>query len=271
MVASIGTLSIALHLVSSTIGLTIARVLLVLLAGHAVTWYVARSGSQGRERAIDLGLETQAELRVTRALEAAAIVAIAAIVIQWTLLALTTAEVSGSDASHYHVPNAVNLALGASPFDLPPTSHLYPMGSSMLAAWFILPVQTTLLTDLVMVLPFLLLVSAAGWMFRQLTSLSGLAWSTWLMLALFGTPLLRAASLMSADLLFAAAAMAFAAALLAPLVRRQLTTSDVWLIALSLGLLLGSKITGIVVAGLLGVPATLTFAVLKFRRQWTMP
>lgn len=266
MVVGVGTLSIALHLLASTAGLTIVGVLLILLSGHAVAaWYVTRPGSQGRERAPDLGLETQAALRVTRALEVAAIVALTVIVIEWTVLASVTAEVSGSDAAHYHVPNAVNLALGASPFDLPPTSHLYPMGSSTLAAWFILPVQTTLLTDLVMVLPFLLLVSAAGWVFRQLTSLSGLAWCTWMMLALFGTPLFRSASLMSADLLFAAASMALAAALLAPLIRRQLKTADVWLIALSLGLLLGSKITGVVVAAMMGIPALLVLGAQKLR------
>ena len=260
MVAGTGTLSIALHLIASTTGLTLTRVLLLLLAGHAaLAWrngalYVGRGFSPG----------VQANL-VTRILETAATVAVTAIVIQWALQAIATAEVTGSDAAHYHVPNAVNLALGASPFDLPPTSHLYPMGSSTLAAWFILPVQTPLLTDLVMVLPFLLLVSAAGWVFRQLTSLSGLAWSTWLMLALFGTPLFRSASLMSADLLFAAAAMSFGAALLAPLIRRQLKAADIWLLALSLGLLLGSKVTGLVVAGLLGAPALVTVVILKLR------
>ena len=266
MAAGTGTLSIALHLVASTTGLTIARVLLVLLAGHALAaWRALRTEPRSRStepRGFSPGVPTPV---VTRTLEAAAIVVLTAIVIQWSLLAFATAEVSGSDAAHYHVPNAVNLALGASPFDLPPTSHLYPMGSSTLAAWFILPVQTTLLTDLVMVLPFLLLVSAAGWLFRQLTSLSGLAWCTWMMLALFGTPLFRSASLMSADLLFAAASVGFAAALLAPLIRRELKPADIWLIALSLGLLLGTKVTGIVVAALLAIPAVITVVILKLR------
>ncbi len=272
MLVGIGTLSMALHFIAITAGLTVGRVSLVLLAGHATAWYAGRGVSaplkgrpttQYNERPFR-GAGNQND-GVTRILEAAAAVVLVGVVIQWILLAIPTAEVSGSDAAHYHVPNAVNLALGASPFDLPPTSHLYPMGSSMLAAWFILPLHTTLLTDLVMVLPFLLLVSAAGWLFRQLTSLSGLAWCTWMMLALFGTPLFRSASLMSADLLFAAATMAFAATLLAPLVRRRLEAIDAWLIALSLGLLLGSKVTGIVVAGLLGIPAAVALAMRYFR------
>ena len=57
-------------------------------------------------------------------------------------------------------------------------------------------------------------------------------------------------------------------ALLAPLLRRELKAADIWLVALSLGLLLGSKTTGIVVALLLGVPALVTFASLKLRGNW---
>jgi hypothetical protein len=275
MVTGTGTLLIALHLVSSTVGLSIGGVLAVLAAGHAVAWYVGRPFTPRRTR----GGAELARLKPrptavaphdnlpTRVLELAAVVFLTAIVIQWALLALVDAGVSGSDAAHYHVPNAVNLALGASPFDLPATSHLYPMASSTLAAWFLLPVQTTLLTDLVMVLPFLLVVSAAGWLFRQLTSISGLAWSTWMMLALFSTPLFRTASLMSADLLFTGATLAFGASLLAPLLRRQLKQADVWFIALSLGLLLGSKVTGVVAAVLLGGPALVALAVGRWRAR----
>ncbi|MEO6224037.1 MAG: hypothetical protein ABIP90_12390 [Vicinamibacterales bacterium] len=268
MVVGTGTLSIALHLMASTAGLSIPRVLLVLAVGHAIAAWLARGTEvPGLSPAREARAETPALQE--RTLEVVAIVALTAVVIQWTMLALHTAEVSGADAAHYHVPNAVNLALGASPFDLPPTSHLYPMGSSTLAAWFILPVQTTLLTDLTMVLPFLLLMSASALLFRQLTALSGLAWSTWMMLVLFSTPLFRSASLMSADLLFAAASMAFATALLSPLLQRELKAADIWLIALSLGLLLGSKVTGIVVAALLGIPAIVALAVLMVQGKWT--
>lgn len=259
-VAGTAGLSVVLHLLAATIGLSLAGVLLGLLAGHGIAaWLTARHRSVIEPR-------PQSD-RITLALELAAALTLVAVVFQWTMLAVRTADVSGTDAAHYHVPNAVNLALGASLFDLPPTSHLYPMGASTLAAWFILPLQTTLLTDLVMVLPFLLLMSSAAWLFRQLTSLSGLAWSTWAMLALFGTPLFRYASLMSADLLFAAATMALAAALLAPIGRRQLRPSDVWWIAMSLGLLLGAKTTGVIVAVLLGVPAVITLGIQHVRER----
>jgi len=257
MVVGTAALSFVLHALAGTVGLSLPGVLVTLLAGHGLAAWATR----GRRAA---GTAPEAD-PVTRALETAALVILAAVVVQWTMLAVPTAEVSGADAAHYHVPTAVNLALGASLVDLPPTPHLYPMGSSTLAAWFILPLQTTLLTDLVMVLPFLLLVSASAWLFRQLTSLSGLGWSTWVVLALCGTPLFRLASLMSADLLFAAATMAFAAALLAPIGRRPLRPADVWLIAMSLGLLLGAKTTGVVVAMLLGVPAAATLVIQRVR------
>lgn len=269
MIAGSASLSLALHLVSSIAGLSLALVLAVLLVGHGIAaWRVNLARLKPRPTPV-ARLRTVRQDLVTRILEAAAVLVLTAMVLQWTLLALPTAETIGSDAAHYHVPYAVNLALGASPFDLPPTQHLYPMGASMLAAWFLLPVETTLLTDLVMVLPFLLLLSAAGWLFRQLTSLSGLAWSTWMMFALFGTPLFRMASLMSADLLFAAATVALAATLLTPLLRRRLTRCDLWLISMSLGLLLGSKVTGIVVAALLGGSALVALVVLKLRGKWT--
>jgi hypothetical protein len=257
MVLGMGSLSVVLHLVAGTAGLSVPGVLAVLVAGHVLAgWRLHGHPNPPSPNHTD---------SVSRILELAAVVTVTAVVVQWALLAPQTAEVSGSDAAHYHVPNAVNLALGGSPFDLPPTSHLYPMGSSMLAAWFILPVETTLLTDLVMLLPFLLLVASAGWLFRQLTFLSGLAWSTWMILVLFATPLFRSASLMSADLLFAAASIALCGALLTPLLRRRLTLTDIWLIGSSLGLLLGSKVTGFLAAALLGVPAAAAFIVLKVR------
>ena len=67
----------------------------------------------------------------------------------WLRVAARSLHVSGSDAAHYHVPHAVNLALGTSPFDLLPTPHLYPMGTS-LGAWFILPFSDPLLIDVTM-------------------------------------------------------------------------------------------------------------------------
>jgi hypothetical protein len=262
MVAGIAGLSIVLHFLAAASALTLTRAIVILAAGHGLmAWRLA-----GRTSSAAAPPDTD---RITRALEFAAILTLVAVVMQWTLIGVPTLEVSGTDAAHYHVPNAVNLALGSSLFGLPPTPHLYPMGSSMLAAWFILPLHTTLLTDLVMVLPFLLLVSSVGYLFRQLTGLSGLAWATWATLALCSTRLFRYAGLMSADLFFAASSVALAAALLAPMIRRRLTSMDVWLIAMSTGLLIGTKVTGVPVAGLLGLPAVVALVIQRFRGRTT--
>ena len=262
MVAGIAGLSIVLHFLSAASALTITRVIVILAAGHGfMAWRMGDRAASADVPPADDG--------VSRALEFAAILTLTAVVVQWVVMGVPTLEVSGTDAAHYHVPNAINLALGSSLFALPPTPHLYPMGSSMLAAWFILPLNTTLLTDLVMVLPFLLLVSSVGYLFRQLTGLSGLAWATWATLALCSTRLFRYAGLMSADLFFAASAVALAAALLAPVMRRRLTSMDVWLIAMCTGLLLGTKVTGVPVAGLLGLPAVIALVIQRVRGRTT--
>ncbi len=264
MVAGIAGLSIVLHFLSAASALTLTRTIVILAVGHGcMAWRMRGNAVTTEVPPTDDG--------VSRALEFAAILTLVAVVAQWILMGVATLEVSGTDAAHYHVPNAINLALGSSLFALPPTPHLYPMGSSMLAAWFILPLNTTLLTDLVMVLPFLLLVSSVGYLFRQLTGLSGLAWATWATLALFGTRLFRYAGLMSADLFFAASAVALAVALLAPVMRRRLTSMDVWLIAMCTGLLLGTKVTGVPVAGLLGLPAVVALVLQRMRGRTTPP
>jgi hypothetical protein len=75
-------------------------------------------------------------------LQIAGALALATLAVAWLRVAARSLHVSGSDAAHYHVPHAVNLALGTSPFDLLPTPHLYPMGTSLLGAWFISPSRT---------------------------------------------------------------------------------------------------------------------------------
>src|SRR5688572_4412147 len=99
MVAGTGTLSIALHLIASSAGLSLTRVLLVLLVGHAVAeWrngalYVGRGFSRARTAPLKGRPTSEPVNFVTRALETAAIVALTAIVIQWALQATGTAEV----------------------------------------------------------------------------------------------------------------------------------------------------------------------------------
>jgi len=256
MLTGVASLGAALHTVAVTAGLSLGLVSGVLALGHALAWRLAPR---------DAGEPAGAAGGAARALEAAAIVSLVAVSLRWVLIAVPTLEVGGTDAAHYHIPNAVNLALGASPFDLPPTSHLYPMGTSTLAAWFILPVGDGLLTDVPMLIAFLLVTASLCRLFRLTTGLSGLAWATWPVLALFGTPLFRTASLMSADLMFAGSVAALAAVLFDIILTRRLSTTSLLLTAAAAGLLVGVKTTGLVALVLLGGPAAVVFAVLLAR------
>jgi hypothetical protein len=140
------------------------------------------------------------------------------------------------------------------------------MASSTLAAWFITPLGDALLVDATMVLPFMLLASAIALLFRIATGQSGLAWTPWLVLILFSTPMFRSASLMSADLLFTAAFVALMTQLAWMWSRRAATGLDLILAGCATGLLAGSKTTGLLAAVLLwGVYAAGTIVRRRFR------
>ncbi len=200
-----------------------------------------------------------------------AIIVLLATVLGWLAAGSRTLDVRGTDAAHYHVPVAVNLALGANPLDLPATQHLYPMAASTLAAWFIVPVGDPLLVDLVTIVPFLLIAASLGWMFRLVTGESGLAWCTWLTLAVFSTPMFRHASFMSADLLFGATFAALTAQLLAVNLGARRSNADILLIGLATGLLIGAKTTGLLAAVLLLGLAGVAFLLLRRRDLGRLP
>ena len=175
-----------------------------------------------------------------------------AIGLSWIDAASQSAAVLGPDASGYHVPAALNLARGATLVDLPATQHLYPLAGSVMSAWFLWPFESPLLVDLAQLLPFLLMVASICWLFRLLTGLPGFVWGVPLVLTLFSMPLYRALSAGSADLWFAASFVALAASLTAVHARGAWRAVDWWLAGGAAGVLIGSKTTGIVAAGLLG-------------------
>lgn len=263
MLAATGTLSLVLHGVASSVGLGLASVLAPLAAGHGLLAIVARRRQAPTRETHQTSTLTPEWL--TQLLEGAATIALSAMVVAWLVMGSETMAVRGTDAAHYHVPVAVNLALGASPLDLPTTQHLYPMGASTLAAWFLLPVGDPLLVDLVTLVPFLLTVASLGWMFRLVTGESGLAWCTWLTLAVFSTPLFHETSLMSADLLFGATFVALTAQLLSMTLGARRSLVDILLIGLGTGLLIGSKTTGLPAAALLLGLAAAAFLFLHWR------
>jgi hypothetical protein len=169
-------------------------------------------------------------------------VLLVALLVQWALASTATARVAGTDAAHYHVPHAVNFANGAGPFDLIATPHLYPMGTSLAAAWAFEATGSPLLIDLATMPAFVLLVSALAALVRLTTGLPGLGWTMVLVLVLLATPLVRLSLQMSAELQYAAS---FLAAFALMVRRRGGDPPDPLTLAVALGLLLGSKATGV--------------------------
>jgi len=244
VLGGVGTLSLVLHAVAITAGLGLGSGLAGLAVWHACVAIALRTR---REAAGPRRLPSPR----LQLIEALAVGWLAGITISWIVMAPDTAVVAGTDAAHYHVPVAVNLALGASPFDLPATQHLYPMAGSMVAAWFIVPTHDALVVDLAMCLPFLLLAASLNGLFRAVTGLTGLGWATWLSAALFATPIFRTSALVSADLWFAASFVATAAVMAEARAAGGWSRRRLVLLALALGLLVGSKTTGALAAALL--------------------
>ena len=233
----VGSLSLVLHVVAVTAGLSLTKGLVALAAWHALVFAAAR-----RIPARSVAAE-RAPLVQTVA-ESIALAVLAGVLLTWIDLASANLDISGADAAHYHVPVAVNLALGVNPFGLPATPHLYPMVGSLLDSWFLLPTGDVLLVDLAISLPFVLTIASIVWLFRLCTGLSGLAWAFWVGLLLFSTPLFRQSSLISADLWFTSGFLGLTAVLTAVWARRRWRASDVALGGLALGLVVGTKATG---------------------------
>jgi hypothetical protein len=257
VVASVGVLSALLHTLAVTVGISLTAGVAALAAWHVLLAGLTRPS----------GKTVDQPARFTWP-ELLAMACVFALMFSWLVFSTASASVDGTDAAHYHVPNAVNLALGGSVFDLPATQHLYPVAGSVIAAWFIVPTGGPLMIDLTMSLALLLVGSSINWLFRLTAGLSGLAWATWLTLALCATPLVRASALVSGDLWFTAGYLALTAALVGPWVRRSWRPADVAAAALALGLLAGSKTSGAPAAALLiGTYAAAEAIRAGYRRQ----
>lgn len=176
---------------------------------------------------------------------------VAAVCALWLVRSAAGLDVAGTDAAHYHIPHAVNYALGATPWGPMPTPHGYPMGTSLLFAWFIQPFGDAFVVDASMVAWYLVLVASIASLFGSLTGLSGWTWTPWLALVLFGMPLVQAAAYPSADLPYAASFVAVAAQLAWMVGRRSFSLRDWILLGVSLGLLVGCKAPGVYSAAML--------------------
>jgi hypothetical protein len=271
----LGTLQVILHGLTFTVGLTLARGLVALALVHLVCAAVfVAMDHRRRLSGADVAdtPETPRAPIADRVASAVGLVVLAAIAFQWMAASGRSLDIIGTDADHYHIPHAVNIALGVNPFGLPATHHFYPMGTSVLAAWFILPLKDSLLVDLTMLLPFLLAWFAIVRIIREATGRPGMVWAPWCALLLFSMPLSRASLDMSADLPYAATFLAVTAIMLSACARMQLEGIDVVSLALSAGMLLGTKVTGAFsLAALVGVFGAIAVArrVLAGRRfEW---
>lgn len=261
-VAWLGTMSIVLHVAAATAGLS----LMTAGAGVAVAQALLHLGVGDR-------LPTTApEPRSSgqRWLDWAGMTVLIVIVTQWIAGDVLDPSISGTDAAHYHVPHAINFALGGNLFDIGATPHLYPVGTSVLAAWLILPVQSGLLVDSATLPSFILLVAALGWLFRQMTGSSGLSVVPWFMVAVLTMPIVRVSAPVSADLPFAASFIALLGNGLA-VVSGRASGPTLLLTGVLAGVLAGSKTQGAPAAViLLGLQAA-GLVLQRRRASWTRP
>jgi hypothetical protein len=176
---------------------------------------------------------------------------IAAIVLSWLWRSPESMQILGVDSRHYHAPYAIHYGHGVKLFDYLATVHVWAVGASILGSWFFQPFSNALLLDLTNLLPFVLLLASLVYLFRLLTDEQGWEWAPVVFLLLFTGKMFRVSLFISADLLYAAAFAALFVQLTAIWARNAVEAHEWWALALSTGMLLSSKIQGIVSAVLL--------------------
>lgn len=244
VVFGLGHVYAVLQLLVFSIGLSVTAVGLALVAIHMSV----AAATFRRERLRRAAPEAPSVPRLAAPFSLPDVLGISlmvALLMQWAWASSHGSEILGTDAANYHVPHAVNFLRGVNPTSFLATSHLYPMGTSVWAAWFFEPFDGPLLLELATTPAFALLFAASCVIFRLLTARSGLAWVPWLTLFAFTAPLSRVSLLMSADLSYAAGFVAVAAALLLIWRTAALDARQTLALALCSGWLAGAKSTGL--------------------------
>jgi hypothetical protein len=126
------------------------------------------------------------------------------------------------------------------------TPHLYPVGTSVWAAWLIQAADGPLLVDLATLPGFLLLVAACTGLRHLLGGRPGVAWAPWFVLFIFSSSLLRGSIQMSADLFYASTFLAVVAVLASVWHERRVEARHLAWFALSAGMLSSTKTAGAV-------------------------
>ena len=203
VVFGVGHLHLVLHVLVFTVGMTLTTVGLTLAIIHAS---IAAAYWRRRARRQIAPGAPSALLMAKRPpiLELVGATVMLSLFVQWAWASSRGMEILGTDAANYHVPHGLNLLRGVNPFDFLATPHLYPMGTSVWAAWFFQPFDDPSLLELATAPAFLLLFGSACLLFRLLTNRSGIAWAPWALMLAFTGQLPRISMLMSADLPYAA-------------------------------------------------------------------
>ncbi len=253
----LGSLQALLHVLACTIGISLPAGLIAFGLLHGALFLIDRRGHTAaphrRAGPAAAGPHATATARELARSAVAVIgtMAITACVLTWLYRASQSLQIPGIDATHYHVPYAINYAHGVNLFGFAATPHLYPMGTSILAAWFFQASADPLLLDLTNLLPFLLLFASLVWLFTRLTDEPGMEWVPALFLLLFTGRLFRLSLFISADLFYTAAFAALFALLCGIWIRDRIERHEWLALALATGMLLSSKPQGMLSAALM--------------------
>ena len=272
LILCLGSLYVSLSLTVFTTGLSYWRGLAALLIIDVIMVLLDQ-----RLRAADHATSTEPQHprhaeRITMARWLVMLVVIS-LGLHWLLTASRPTAIPGIDARHYHVPHAIHYANGHSPWGLLPTPHLYPMSSSVLAAWLILPFHDLSLIELTNLPLFILSLAALGELTRLATSAAGWVWGVALGAILLMTPLGQAISPFSADMSYCAFFLTLFALALRVWFAQEITVRDSLLLATATGLLLGCKVSSpVAVATVLGL-LVLALVIRHFalRSQFKLP
>ena len=241
-----GTLLAVLHTLAATIGMSFASgVALIVILDTILLWWGRGSGSARRSDPAHSNAPVPDPSFQVPVLAIPGLVIVTALLLQWYAVTSVSLRIAGIDAAHYHVPHALNFAHGTTLFGFLATPHVYPMATSVWAAWVLQPLSGPLLLDLVTLPGLLVLLASFGLLFRLATGTPGIVWAPWVVLLMLTAPIVRLSLLPSADLFYAAAFVAMFTWCFRIWRNGVVRTPDFLGLAVMSGWLVGTKVTGV--------------------------
>ena len=241
-----GTLLAVLHTLAATIGISFASgVALIISLDIILLWWVRGRGGAQRSSPPHSDAAVPDPSFQVPILALPGLVLVTALLLQWYAVTSVSLRITGIDAAHYHVPHALNFAHGTTLFGFLATPHVYPMTTSVWAAWVLQPLSGPLLLDLVTLPGLLVLLASFGLLCRLATGAPGIVWAPWLVLLMLTAPIVRLSLQPSADLFYAAAFVAVFTWCFRIGRNGVVRTPDLLGLALMSGWLVGTKVTGV--------------------------